>query len=40
VAAAPSLAALARMTEWPPEQANASADSASERIEREQETIA
>ena len=40
VAAAPSLAALARMTEWPPEQADASADSVSERIERELEAIA
>ena len=40
VASAPSLVALARMTEWPPEQADASAESVIERIERELEAVA
>ena len=40
VAAAPSLAALARMTEWTLDEADASAESLIERIERELEGIA
>ena len=38
-AAAPTLAALARMREWPAPDADASADALIERIERELEEI-